>query len=144
MHWCLGLCPWPSGGWSHVQGWLQALGVWSQPACWWVWLCPCLANCLAKGISVLVSTGWWDGPRLGPKASKVQGGFQNGSSVCVPRMTSSCFLFLWETLQDQQVGLTQAPFKLLLLPWVPEHVRFCVLPLRVESLFHTVLRLSRK
>ena len=36
---------------------------------------------------------------------------------------------------DQQVGLTQFSFKLLLLPWVLEHVRFCVHPLRVGSLF---------
>ena len=42
-------------------------------------------------------------------------------------------------LQDQQVGLTQAPFKLLLLLWVPEHVIFCMFPLRVEFLFHTAL-----
>lgn len=28
--------------------------------------------------------------------------------------------------QDQQVGPTQAPFKLLLRPWVLEHVRFHV------------------
>ena len=41
-------------------------------------------------------------------------------------------------------GLTQAPFKLLLLPWVPEHVGFCVCPLRVESLFPTALWVSQK
>ena len=38
---------------------------------------------------------------------------------------------LWEILQDQQVGLTQAPFKLLLLPWVPEGVRLCMCCLSV-------------
>ena len=43
------------------------------------------------------------------------------ASVPVPWMSSSCFLPLQETLQDQQVGLTQASFKLLLLLWVPEH-----------------------
>lgn len=32
----------------------------------------------------------------------------------------------WEALQDQQVSLTYAPFKLLLLPWAPEYVRLCV------------------
>ena len=36
------------------------------------------------------------------------------SSVHVSTMSSSCLLLLWESLQDQQVGLTQAPFKLLL------------------------------
>jgi len=35
--------------------------------------------------------------------------------------------------------LTQAPVKLLLLPWVSEHVGFCVHSLRVTSLFPPVL-----
>ena len=38
-----------------------------------------------------------------------------------------------ETVQDQQVGLAQAPMRLLLLPLVPVHVRFCTIPLRVKS-----------
>ena len=67
------------------------------------------------------------------------------ASVYVPRVSSSCLLALWEAFQDQQVGLIQAPFKLLLLPWVLEHVRFCVHPLRVESLlFPTALWPSGK
>ena len=33
------------------------------------------------------------------------------ASIYVSRVSSSCFLLLWEALQDQQVGLTQAPFK---------------------------------
>ena len=32
------------------------------------------------------------------------------ASVYVPRVSSSCLLALWEAFQDQQVGLTQAPF----------------------------------
>ena len=55
-------------------------------------------------------------------------------SIYVPRVRSSCLLPLWEALQDQQVGLTQAPFTLLLLPQDSEHVRFCVHPLRVEPI----------
>lgn len=35
--------------------------------------------------------------------------------------------------------LTQASFNLLLLPGIPECVRFCVHPLRMESLFLTAL-----
>ena len=58
------------------------------------------------------------------------------------RVSSSCLLPLWEALQDQQVSLTQAPFELLLFPWVPECVRFCVYPLGVESLFCTAFWLS--
>ena len=61
------------------------------------------------------------------------------TTVYVPRVSSHCLLSLWKSLQDQQVGLTQDPFKLLLLPWVLEHVRFCVCPLRIESLFSSGL-----
>ena len=37
------------------------------------------------------------------------------ASVCVPRVSCNCLLRLWETLQDQQVGLPQATVKRLLL-----------------------------
>ena len=45
-----------------------------------------------------------------------------------------------ETLQDQQVSLGQSSIKLLLLPLVPGCMRFCVCPLRVKSLFPSILR----
>ena len=98
---------------------------------------------------------------LGPEASKLEGGFQNDTCqhqsphgrtssqkwlplVSVfPRVTSICPLPLWETIQDQQVRLTQSPFKLLLFPWVLEHVRFCVCPLRVETISHGSLALLK-
>ena len=38
-------------------------------------------------------------------------------------------------LQDQQVGLTEAPFKLLLMPWFLEHVRFVCSPFKSEVYF---------
>lgn len=49
-----------------------------------------------------------------------------------------------ETLQDQQLGLTEVLFKLLLLPRVLEHVRFCMGPLTVESGVLTTLWFSPK
>ena len=52
------------------------------------------------------------------------------ASVSITRVTSSHLLPLWETLQDKQLGLTQGPNKLLLLPWVLEHVRFLCVPLK--------------
>ena len=59
-------------------------------------------------------------------------------------MSSICLLTLQEALRDQQVVLTQTHSKSLLLPWVPEHVRFCVGPLRVESLIsHSPLALLK-
>ena len=51
------------------------------------------------------------------------------ASVYSPKVIPSC-------LQDKQVGLAQS-FRLLLLPWVLEHVRLYVYPSRVESLFPT-------
>ena len=61
------------------------------------------------------------------------------ASIDVPRVSSSFLLPLQETLQDQEVGLTQTPFKLLLLLWVPGSVRFCLCSLRVESLLPIAL-----
>ena len=61
------------------------------------------------------------------------------TSVLVTRVSHSHSLPLQETLQGQQVDLAQALIKLLLLPWVLVHVRFCVSPLRVKSLFPLVL-----
>lgn len=53
----------------------------------------------------------------------------------VPSVSSNCFLSFWVALQDQQVDLTQAPFKLLFLSCVSKFMRFCVSVLRVDSLF---------
>ena len=39
---------------------------------------------------------------------------------------------LQETLQDEQVGLVQAPIKLLLLPWVLVCMRFLYVPFKSE------------
>ena len=65
------------------------------------------------------------------------------ASYYVPRVSTSCLLPLQETLQDQQVGLTQGHFKLLPPPWVLECVGFCVCSLRVKSLLCTALWLSQ-
>lgn len=61
-----------------------------------------------------------------------------------PCVSFSCLLPLQEAVQDQQVSLAQAPFNLLLLPWVSDSVRCSVHPLRVESLLLTAPWLSRK
>ena len=54
------------------------------------------------------------------------------SSIYVPKRSPSCLLLLWEVLQDQQVGLTQATFKWLPIGWVSKPVRFCVCALKSE------------
>ena len=66
----------------------------------------------------------------------------SAASVSIPRGSRSCLLPLQEALQGQQMGLTLAPFKLLPLFWDSEHVRFCMCPLKVESLFPLTLQLS--
>ena len=57
------------------------------------------------------------------------------TSVCIPKVGCSCLIPFQGSLQNQQGGLIQAPFKLLLLPWVLENVMFCVCPLIMESPF---------
>ena len=74
----------------------------------------------------------------------VDGAPQSGCFQCLcPQGKSSCLLPLWEALQDQQLPLILAAFKLLLQPWVLEHVRFCMPPLRVESASHSPLALPK-
>lgn len=51
---------------------------------------------------------------------------------------------LQEVLQDKQASLNQVPFKLILLPWVSECVKFSVHPLREEALFPIPLWISPK
>ena len=48
------------------------------------------------------------------------------ANLCVPKGSPSCLLPLQEALQNQQMGLTLAPFKLPPLLWDSEHVRFCM------------------
>lgn len=95
-----------------------------------------------------------------PGADKLERGFQNGTCQHEhPYGTMSFYKWLlpvtmsqdelqlppnsWEALQDHQVGLTQAPFKLLSCLG-PQCMRFYVCPLRVESLCPMALWLSRR
>lgn len=50
-----------------------------------------------------------------------------------PQESPSCLLLVWEALQDQQVGLTQGPFKLLRTCWVSECVKFLHAPFKSRS-----------
>lgn len=47
-----------------------------------------------------------------------------------------------EALWGQQVGVAKVSFKLILLSWVSECLRFCLCPLRMGDLFPTALWLS--
>lgn len=106
----------------------------------------CLASLLAFGIPVLVLTSWLLIP--GPYANGLEGRFQNGTcqnqlfmwlnklpKMAAARVRSSFLLHLQDTLQDQQVGLTQAPFKLLPLP--------CTTFKSGISIFHSLLGLLK-
>ena len=64
----------------------------------------------------------------------------SAASIYIPRvriLVPSCLSGRLSKIK--QVDLTQTSLKLLLLPWVLEHVRFCVVPLRVESLVPTAM-----
>ena len=50
----------------------------------------------------------------------------SGSCQFSTSLDFSCLLTFQETLKDQEVGLTHASFKLLLLPWVLKYMRFFV------------------
>lgn len=63
----------------------------------------------------------------------------SSASVYVPQRSSSCLQPIWETLQGQQVGLTQAPIKLVFILWVLGHVRFSVHCVRARLLFTQAL-----
>ena len=52
-------------------------------------------------------------------------------------ISSTSLLPLQDTLQEQQT-----PFELLTMPWFLEPVRFCVCPLRAESILPILLHLS--
>ena len=72
--------------------------------------------------------------------NRLKGRLQNGTCQHMP---SGGVPVSWrEAFQYQQVGLTQSPFKLRPLHWDSELVRGCTCPLRLESLFPTVLWLS--
>ena len=115
-------------------------------------------SCLSWSVPALATAGYWVGSGLGTK--ELEGGFQDGAqcacdgklpnmaaaSIYVPRRASATPTLptsppLPETLQDQKVGLAQAPIKLVLLPWVLVCVRFCVHPLRVNSISPIPVRL---
>ena len=61
------------------------------------------------------------------------------TSVLSPTVSHSQPLPHHGTLQDPQVGLAQAPMESLLCAGSPVHVKSCVHPPRVESLFPPVL-----
>ena len=69
------------------------------------------------------------------------------TSVHVHKGNSHIFLPLQEALRDHQGGLTQASFKLLLLPWIPAHMGFCVHKEKKNrgevSIFHSPLALLK-
>ena len=69
------------------------------------------------------------------------------TSVHVHKGNSRIFLPLQEALRDHQGGLTQASFKLLLLPWIPARMGFCVHKEEKNrgevSIFHSLLALLK-
>ena len=61
-----------------------------------------------------ISVGEWNSPQM------------VATSISVPRRFPSCLLPVWEALQDQQLGPTQVPFKLVPLCWDLERMFLCM------------------
>ena len=137
VHWWAGPGPEPSGGQlgpGRTEGSEDAKAASLLGGCVPAWLAAWSV------IPVLMLTGWQVRP--GPGTKKLAWGFQKGACQdqcpcgrkCSPKSCCLCPDGKSQlppdfpvTLQDQQVGLTQTPFKLLLLPWFLGHVRVCVL-----------------
>ena len=80
--------------------------------------------------------------KVSPSTHQLEGKFQSGTfctSVLVveraPKIGCRQGALLPLVLQVQPRGLTQSPFRLLPLPWIPGHGKLCVCSLGVESLF---------
>ena len=165
-----GACPlvggaefWPSGGQGCVQGRLRAQEVFRHLVCPDRAVFPpnylLALRCLRSG----TYTGSWVGPGLKPDELEggshtmvlarisihvVEGAPKNGCRQCIcphgePLLNPPPSLHLQEAPQDEQVGLTQAPIKLLLFPWVLEHERICAHHLSEVSFPHSPVGLPK-
>ena len=107
------------------------LGSLWQPAFWWVELCSHPANGLAWDVSGMVLITWLEAIETIPKWHlMVEWAPPNHSCQFSTSLGFTCLLPFQETLKDQEVHLTHASFKLLLLLWVPKYMRFFVSLLR--------------
>ena len=98
--------------------------------------------------------------QLAPSTNKLERGFQNGSchhqcphGQASPSASCQCLCPPGELQMPSaspggslrsEGGFSQGSFKLLPLSCILDHVRFCVSPLRVESLVSSVLWVSQK
>ena len=78
----------------------------------------------------------------------VEGAPKNGCRQCIcphsePLLNPPPSLHLQEAPQGEQVGLAQAPIKLLLFPWVLEHERICAHHLSEVSFPHSPVGLPK-
>ena len=107
------------------------LGSLWQPAFWWVELCSHPANGLAWDVSGMVLITWLEAIEKIPKWHlMVEWAPPNRSCQFSTSLGFTCLLSFQETVKDQEVHLTHASFKLLLLLWVPKYMRFFVSLLR--------------
>ena len=122
--------------------------VFRKPVSWWVWLLsPQLVVWLeaSQHWSLQVVGGAKSWCRWANMAATRSVHMVECSLLCLPPVsvspgwaTASRLLPLQETFQDQQVDVAQAPIKLLLLPWVPVHMKFCVYSWKVKPVFPPV------
>lgn len=110
------------------------MGMCSHPVCCLAWGIPALTLQAAEWGQILVPVSQ-DGSNQQQCSCVWMFPNMSATSVNVSRVSCSCSLPLQEILQDQQVGLVQAPIKLLLSHCILVCMWFCVPPLRVKCLF---------
>ena len=119
--------------------------VFRKPVSWWIWLLPpqLVVWLEAPPHRSLQLVGSWC--RRAKVAATRSVHVVECSLLCLPPVSvspgwaaASHLLPFQETLQDQQVDVAQAPIKLLLLPWIPVHMKFCVYSWKVKLVFPPV------
>ena len=96
-------------------------------------------------------TGWWVMARLDPEVSKLERGLQMAPACTHVHVVAGapqsgwcqCLCPQGKALQDQQLGLTQAPFKLMFLPSPGAYEMLCASFQSEASIFHSPLQLPK-
>ena len=116
----------------------------ATPVYWWVW--PCFSHSYQFGqrVSALTPAGCWAGLGTHFWLPDMAASRHGCCQYLCPWVSSNLSSPLWETLQNQQVGLAQASIKLLFLSSVPRACEILYVPFKVGvSISHNPLALPK-